>query len=159
MTAPCRGLLLFYGDTMLTNDELQRYSRHLLLEGWDEQCQLKLKKSTVFIAGAGGLGSPAAYYLTAAGVGKLVICDMDNVDLSNLNRQILYTVHDTGQPKSARASERLADLNPETEIIPLTMRIEDAREQIKASDLILDCLDFQYKKYTQYSFYHYEILH
>ena len=132
---------MFSGDAMLTNDELERYSRHFLLDGWDESCQLKLKNSTVFIAGAGGLGSPAAYYLAAAGIGRLVICDMDTVELSNLNRQILYTVHDTGSSKSLSAKNRLADLNPSTEIIAVSSRIEDAEEHITGSDLILDCLD------------------
>lgn len=126
---------------MLSNDELERYSRHFLIEGWDQACQLKLKNSTVFIAGAGGLGSPVSLYLAAAGVGRIIICDMDNVELSNLNRQILYTVNDKGCSKSLRAKERLTALNPAAEVIPLNKRIEDAVEEIKGADLILDCLD------------------
>ncbi|HPS59226.1 MAG TPA: HesA/MoeB/ThiF family protein [Spirochaetota bacterium] len=126
---------------MLTNDELERYSRHFLIEGWDQACQLKLKNSTVFIAGAGGLGSPVSLYLAAAGVGRLIICDMDKVELSNLNRQILYTVDDLNLSKAERAGHRLNSLNPSTEIITLNKKIEDAVDAIKGADLILDCLD------------------
>lgn len=126
---------------MLSNDELERYSRHFLLEGWDLSSQLKLKNSTVFIAGAGGLGSPAALYLAAAGVGRIMICDMDRVELSNLNRQILYTADDINSSKAVRAGKRLTNLNPGTEVIPLEKKIEEAATEISEADLILDCLD------------------
>ena len=126
---------------MLTKDELQRYSRQLMIEGWDQACQQKLKNSTVFIAGAGGLGSPASLYLAAAGVGRLIICDMDNVELSNLNRQILYTADDINRSKAVSAGQRIKGLNPGTEIITLNKKIEDAPDAIKSADLILDCLD------------------
>jgi adenylyltransferase/sulfurtransferase len=126
---------------MLSSEELERYSRHFLIKGWDSSCQLKLKNSRVFIAGAGGLGSPASMYLAAAGVGKIIICDMDNVELSNLNRQILYTMNDIALPKAESACIRLKSLNPASEIIPLNKRIEDALDMINESDLILDCLD------------------
>ena len=103
---------------MLSKEEQERYSRHFLLDGWDQACQLKLKNSTVFIAGAGGLGSPASLYLAAAGVGRMIICDMDTVELSNLNRQILYTADDTGHSKAVRAGYRLSILNPSSKGYP-----------------------------------------
>lgn len=126
---------------MLSNDELERYSRHFLLEGWDIERQMKLRNSTVFIAGAGGLGSPASIYLAAAGVGRIIICDMDKIELSNLNRQILYTTAETGMSKAHAAGQRLAAINPAIEVIPLEKRIEDAVDEIRGADLILDCLD------------------
>lgn len=126
---------------MLSNDELERYSRHFLLEGWDIEHQMKLRNSTVFIAGAGGLGSPASIYLAAAGVGRIIICDMDKIELSNLNRQILYTTAETGMSKAHTAGLRLTAINPATEVVPLEKRIEDAVDDIRGADLILDCLD------------------
>ncbi len=126
---------------MLSNDELQRYSRHFLIEGWDQACQLKLKNSTVFIAGAGGLGSPVSLYLAAAGVGRIMICDMDRVELSNLNRQILYTVDDINSSKAESAGRKLISLNPVTDVVPLDKKIEDSVDEISQADLILDCLD------------------
>ena len=75
---------------MLTKEELKRYSRQLNIKHWGEAAQERLRSSPVFIAGAGGLGSPVSIYLAAAGIGTIIICDHDTVDLSNLNRQILY---------------------------------------------------------------------
>src|SRR5690349_22341303 len=98
--------------TKLTNDEIKRYSRHLALQEFGLDNQLKLKAAKVLVVGAGGLGSPALLYLAAAGVGTLGIADFDTIDLSNLQRQILFTVDDLGKNKSLAAAERLKRLNP-----------------------------------------------
>lgn len=126
---------------MLTDNELEQYSRHFLLDGWDQACQEKLKNTTAFIAGAGGLGSPVSFYLAAAGIGNIIICDMDSVDTSNLNRQILYTSRDTGSSKARLAADRISALNPNINAGFFTGRVEDAEELISSSDIILDCLD------------------
>src|SRR5437763_2417318 len=95
-----------------TDVEIERYARHLVLREVGGPGQQKLKGASVLVVGAGGLGSPAALYLAAAGVGALFVCDPDVVDASNLQRQILYAEADVGQPKSEAAADRLAALNP-----------------------------------------------
>ena len=129
----------------LSKDEAERYRRQLMLAadyGFDQQ---KLKKASVFIAGAGGLGSPAAYYLAAAGVGRLIIDDCDSVELSNLNRQILHSSGRIGMSKSESAAETLRSLNPEIVIDVRTDRIDGGYEEIlpvaDGADLVIDCLD------------------
>src|SRR6185503_12922550 len=97
----------------LTKEELIRYSRHLVLQEFGLEAQLKLKEAKVLVVGAGGLGSPALLYLTAAGVGTIGIVDHDDVSLSNLQRQILFTTDDVGKNKSSTAANRLTQLNPE----------------------------------------------
>src|SRR5688572_15569839 len=97
----------------LSNDEVKRYSRHLVLQEFGIENQLKLKSSKVLVVGAGGLGSPALLYLAAAGIGTIGIADFDRVDLSNLQRQVLFTVDSVGQQKATAAAERLSKLNPE----------------------------------------------
>ena len=94
----------------LSENEKARYHRQLLIPQWDEACQEKLKQSTVFVAGAGGLGSVVAYYLAVAGVGTIRICDEGLVEISNLNRQILYCESDIGKPKTSLAKEVLLKL-------------------------------------------------
>jgi adenylyltransferase/sulfurtransferase len=128
---------------MLTEDELQRYNRQMLLAGWGERGQARLKQSTVFIAGAGGLGSPVSIYLAAAGVGTLRICDCDVVDLTNLNRQILHNHMRVGQPKAASARETLALVNPCTNVDALTDRInpDTVDRLVGNASLIIDCMD------------------
>lgn len=120
----------------------ERYQRQTLLEedyGFNQQ---KLKESTVFIAGAGGLGSPAAFYLAAAGVGRLIICDNDSIDISNLNRQILHTTERIGTDKTESAALQLRALNPEIIIEPKKANIEgDPANLIDDADIIIDCLD------------------
>src|SRR5688572_20921798 len=96
----------------LTHDELIRYSRHLSLENFGAVNQLKLKQAKVLVVGAGGLGCPALLYLTAAGVGTIGILDFDTIDISNLQRQILYTTADVGKRKAETAAKRLKELNP-----------------------------------------------
>src|SRR3954467_11663252 len=100
----------------LSVEELQRYSRHLIMPEVTSEGQNRLKAARVLCIGAGGLGSPAALYLAAAGVGTLGIVDFDNVDLSNLQRQILHGTKDIGRSKLESARERLRDMNPEIEI-------------------------------------------
>jgi molybdopterin/thiamine biosynthesis adenylyltransferase len=124
-------------------DPEQRYARQLGVPGWGADGQRRLSESHVFIAGAGGLGSAASIYLAAAGVGKLTICDTDRVDLSNLNRQILYTSQDIGHEKAPTAAARLRALNPGIDIVPITREITPASacDLVRGANLILDCLD------------------
>ena len=100
----------------LTHDEVKRYSRHLIMPEVGMTGQIKLKKASVLCVGAGGLGSPLAFYLTAAGVGRIGIVDFDVVDFSNLQRQILHTTDDVGRPKLDSAAEKLKALNPNVNV-------------------------------------------
>lgn len=124
-------------------DQRERYARQLKIVGWGNPGQARLRSSAVFIAGAGGLGCAASLYLTAAGVGKITICDRDSVERSNLNRQVLYSLEDLGKEKARVAAERLARLNPHVEVEPLVADLDDATAPnlITDSDLVLDCLD------------------
>ncbi|ABC30809.1 Dinucleotide-utilizing enzyme involved in molybdopterin and thiamine biosynthesis family 2 [Hahella chejuensis KCTC 2396] len=128
---------------MLTTAELSRYSRHLSLPEFGRAGQEQLRASRVLIVGAGGLGSPLGLYLAAAGVGILGIVDGDVVEESNLQRQVLYTVDDIGQPKAERAAARLNALNPHVDIRPYTMTLssENALGLIKDYDLVIDGTD------------------
>lgn len=128
---------------LLIDDPAKRYARQLAIPGWGAEGQRRLSESHVFIAGAGGLGCAASVYLAAAGVRKLTICDTDRVDLSNLNRQVLYTSQDVGHEKAPTATARLRALNPGVEIVPITREITPASacELVRGADLILDCLD------------------
>ena len=127
---------------MLTERDRERYRRQVLIPGWGEDGQSKLKNAKVFIAGAGGLGSPVSYYLAGAGVGSLVICDDGKLELSNCNRQILYWETDLGVAKAEAAAERIYEFNRDIEIIPVSERIDDSIERLAGgADLIVDCLD------------------
>ena len=127
----------------LSTDQLDRYSRQISLADWGVEGQERLASSRVFVAGVGGLGCAAAVYLTAAGVGELVICDADFVERSNLNRQVLYTRDDLTKPKVHVAAKRLAALGHETRVVPLMTEIgrANALELIEGADIVLDCLD------------------
>lgn len=127
----------------MSSGQNPRYFRQLILPEFGETAQAKLKKSTVLIAGAGGLGSPAALYLAAAGVGRLIICDHDRVELSNLNRQILHGTSDIGSFKSDSAEQTLSALNSEIliESHASTLDQKNIRELAAGADVILDCLD------------------
>src|SRR5437868_13763805 len=103
-------------DTGLTKEELQRYSRHLIMPEVTAEGQKRLKAARVLCIGAGGLGSPAALYLAAAGVGRLGLVDFDRVDLSNLQRQSLHGTKDVGRKKVESARDRLRDLNPNIQL-------------------------------------------
>src|SRR5690242_11257379 len=94
-----------------TDEEIERYARHLVLREVGGPGQQKLKAASALIVGAGGLGSPAALYLAAAGIGTLILADPDDVDVSNLQRQVIYTADDVGRPKVEAAADRLHELN------------------------------------------------
>ncbi len=128
---------------MLTQEEMNRYARQIMIQGFGEAGQEKLKKATVFLAGAGGLGSPAALYLAAAGIGKLKIVDSDTVDLSNLNRQVLHWTDDIGKLKAESALAKLKRLNPhvEIEIFSERMTEENLGGLAAGSDVIVDAVD------------------
>jgi molybdopterin/thiamine biosynthesis adenylyltransferase len=128
---------------MLTADERERYDRQIMLREIGEEGQEKLKRASVFIAGAGGLGSPAAIYLTAAGIGRIRLVDHDRVDRSNLNRQILHWNNDIGRSKVDSAVEKLKRLNPEVQIEAVNKTITKANlsQLVAGSDLIVDAMD------------------
>ena len=127
----------------LSASELARYARHLSLPEVGEAGQRRLKGASALVVGAGGLGSPAALYLAAAGVGRLVLVDGDRVELSNLQRQILHGTGDLGQPKVDSARARLADLNPEIRVEVRAERLTaaNARAWAREVDLVLDGSD------------------
>jgi sulfur-carrier protein adenylyltransferase/sulfurtransferase len=126
-----------------TPEELRRYSRHLLLPEVGVAGQKKLRQAKVLLVGAGGLGAPAALYLAAAGVGEIGLVDFDAVDLSNLQRQVLYTSRDVGRPKLKVAQERLEALNPGVRVVPYEQRLtsENALEVLRPYDVIVDGTD------------------
>jgi len=130
-------------ETPLTTDQIQRYSRHFLLNQIGEKGQRALLRSKVLLIGAGGLGSPTALYLAAAGVGTIGLMDGDVVDLTNLQRQILHTTADVGKPKVESGARSLRALNPDVNVIPLPMRIDvdNVLDIIKDYDLIVDGSD------------------
>jgi sulfur-carrier protein adenylyltransferase/sulfurtransferase len=129
--------------TVLSVDELQRYSRHLSLPHVGLEGQERLKRASVLLIGAGGLGSPAALYLAAAGVGRLGIVDFDAVDVTNLQRQILHGTADLGRPKVESARERLRDINPHVEVdaIRETLSSANALDLLRPYDVIVDGTD------------------
>jgi adenylyltransferase/sulfurtransferase len=127
----------------LSTNEKRRYLRHLILPEVGQQGQLKLKNARVAIVGAGGLGSPVSLYLAAAGVGRLGLIDFDDVDLSNLQRQVLYSVSDIKKSKSESAREKLIALNPEIEVISHRIRLSASNviETLSNYDLVVDGTD------------------
>lgn len=127
----------------MNNDQLLRYSRQMMLPEIDAAGQEKLAAARVLIIGAGGLGSAASIYLAAAGVGQLVLVDFDKVDLSNLQRQILYNTDDIGRLKVEAAQEHLGALNPDVRIETIATRLEDTdlQDQVAAATLVVDCCD------------------
>jgi adenylyltransferase/sulfurtransferase len=128
-------------SSSLHERELSRYSRQILLFG--EVGQQRLKDATVFIAGAGGLGCPVALYLAAAGIGEIRIADRDEVELTNLNRQVLHREQDISRKKTDSALEKLLDLNSEISIRAFGVEIceQNALELVGDADLIIDALD------------------
>ncbi len=127
----------------MKRESLLRYSRQIMLPDFGEEGQNKLRQSRVLVAGLGGLGSPAALYLAAAGVGCLVLADDDRTELGNLQRQILHGTPDLGELKTASARRRLEDLNPEVEIVTEERRLAGAflEEHVARADLVLDASD------------------
>jgi molybdopterin/thiamine biosynthesis adenylyltransferase len=126
-----------------SDQEVERYARHLVLREIGGPGQQKLKAARVLLVGVGGLGAPAALYLAAAGVGRLGLLDPDEVSLSNLQRQVLYGVDDIGRGKALSAGLRLSQLNPEIELEPIPERLTEAnaRALIAPWDLVLDGTD------------------
>lgn len=127
----------------MDDNDLLRYSRQIMLPDFGMEAQQRLAQARVLIVGAGGLGSPAALYLAAAGIGTLVIADEDEVDLSNLQRQILHGQHDLGRPKVESARDRLAIVNPDTQVIPIPRRLEcqSLQQAVNEVDLVIDASD------------------
>ncbi|MEO8143685.1 MAG: molybdopterin-synthase adenylyltransferase MoeB [Betaproteobacteria bacterium] len=127
----------------MNDQQLLRYSRHILLDEVGIEGQERLRAAHALIVGAGGLGCPAALYLAASGIGKLTIADPDKVDLTNLQRQILYPTDSVGAPKVAAARATLSAFNPDVRIIPLQKRIaaNDLESLLADVDVVLDCSD------------------
>ena len=127
----------------LSSDEKERYSRHLLMKEVGESGQQKLKSSRVLVVGAGGLGCPALQYLAAAGVGTLGVMDFDVVEVSNLQRQILFTIADIGKPKATCAAEKLKALNPHILIKAINekLTVKNIRRVVEEFDIIVDGTD------------------
>jgi molybdopterin/thiamine biosynthesis adenylyltransferase len=127
----------------MDDSQLLRYSRHILLDDIGIEGQARLAASSVLIIGAGGLGSPAALYLAAAGVGHITLADNDAVDLTNLQRQIAHDMGSLGENKAASAARRMAAMNPDIRILPLGERLqgEGLAQRVAAADAVLDCSD------------------
>ncbi len=127
----------------LSNEEIRRYSRHLIMPEVGVDGQQKLKAARVLAIGAGGLGSPLSVYLAAAGIGTIGIVDFDVVDDSNLQRQIIYGASDVGRPKLQAAAERLRDINPHVRVVPYETRLssENALEIFRDYDVVVDGTD------------------
>jgi len=127
----------------MNDDQLLRYSRHILLPEIGIEGQEKLLASSALVIGAGGLGSPAALYLAAAGVGTIVLADGDTVDLTNLQRQILHTTYSVGAPKAVSGRDALAKINPGVRVVPLQQRLTDGELDplVESASVVLDCSD------------------
>lgn len=134
----------------MNDSQLLRYSRHILLPQIEFDGQEKLTQSHVLIVGAGGLGSPVALYLAASGVGKLTICDFDQVDLTNLQRQIIHTTQSVGINKAVSAQQTIYEINPE--VVVETVQHKSTPERfaalIAAADVVVDCSDNVATRYT-----------
>jgi len=124
-------------------DELKRYHRQMLIHGWGETAQEKLRNATVFVAGAGGLGSPVAIYLAVAGIGHIRICDFDSLELTNLNRQILHDHTRIGINKAVSGKYTIERMNPHVKVTALPEMIvgENVDDLVNNSDIIVDCMD------------------
>ncbi len=120
---------------MLSDRELARYNRQIMISGWGNEGQERLKKAKVVVAGAGGLGSVILIYLAAAGVGHIRVIDSDKVDVTNLNRQVLYTDSDVGREKALAAREKLESLNSDIRVEGIVSEISEEN----VSDLVADC--------------------
>lgn len=127
----------------MNDQQLLRYSRHILLPQIAYEGQEKLLHARTLIVGAGGLGSPVALYLAAAGVGHLVLCDFDQVDLTNLQRQVIHTTQAIGSNKAVSAQRTLQAINPEVEVVPVSRKSteEEFAELASQADVVIDCSD------------------
>jgi len=121
----------------------ERYRRQILIDGWGQGTQEKLRNSKVFILGAGGLGCPVALNLTSAGIGKITICDADQVEMSNLNRQFLHREQNIGVDKTRSAVEFLSSFNSSVQFTTITNKVtlENVDEMVADADIIMDCVD------------------
>jgi sulfur-carrier protein adenylyltransferase/sulfurtransferase len=130
-------------DSQFTLQQLDRYSRNMLLREVGEEGQLKLKNAKVLLVGAGGLASSAALYLAACGVGTIGIVDFDRVDLSNLNRQVIHGTENVGSLKVDSAKSAIERINPDVKVVPFVTRLvpENALEIISAFDIVMDACD------------------
>jgi molybdopterin-synthase adenylyltransferase len=130
-------------STRLSTDQIERYSRQILVPDLGGKSQLRLRQSRVLVIGAGGLGSPAAFYLAAAGIGVLGIVDPDRVELSNLQRQILHSTPDIGRTKVESAKAKLNDLNPDVEVktYPVHLEPDNAAEIAAGYNFVIDGSD------------------
>lgn len=128
---------------MLNDDQLLRYSRQIMLPEVDIAGQEAWLNASVLIIGVGGLGSPVAMYLAAAGVGRLVLVDDDQVELTNLQRQIIHRTATIGQAKVDSAKATIAELNPDTEVVVINARLDESalEQQVAECDLVVDCCD------------------
>ena len=127
----------------MTDQELLRYSRHILLNEIGVEGQQRLREASMLVIGAGGLGSPAAFYLASAGVARITLVDGDNVDLTNLQRQILHTTDRIGTPKATSGQVALTAINADVHVVPVTQRAdEDALAGlVSTATVVLDCSD------------------
>jgi molybdopterin/thiamine biosynthesis adenylyltransferase len=127
----------------MTDDQLLRYSRHILLPEIGIEGQQRLLAARVLVIGAGGLGSPIALYLASAGVGRITICDGDKVDLTNLQRQIVHRTESIGRPKVESARATLGTINPEVEVVAIEERVDEERlgRLAAEADVVLDASD------------------
>ena len=123
--------------------QLLRYSRHLLLDELGPDAQQRFAAAHVLLVGLGGLGTPAAQFLAAAGVGTLTLCDADHVDLTNLQRQVLYATPDVGKPKVDAAAARIAAINPDVNVVRVPQRVGPGElgPLAREADVVLDCSD------------------
>ena len=130
-------------DVQFNDNQLLRYSRHILLNEIGVEGQQRVRAARMLMIGAGGLGSPAAYYLASAGVGSIVLVDGDAVDLTNLQRQILHTTERVGTPKAESGKTALHAINPEVEVTAVTLRVDAVAlvELVKRATVVLDCSD------------------
>jgi molybdopterin/thiamine biosynthesis adenylyltransferase len=127
----------------MTDEQLLRYSRHILLDELGIEGQQRLLAAHALVIGAGGLGSPVALYLGTAGVGRLTIVDHDTVDVTNLQRQIAHNLSRVGRPKAESARETIAAINPDVQVLPLVERADAARLDalVRDADVVIDCSD------------------
>ena len=130
-------------DAPFSDNQLLRYSRHILLNEIGVEGQEKIRTARVLVIGAGGLGSPAAYYLASAGVASIVLVDGDAVDLTNLQRQILHTTERVGTPKAHSGQAALHAINPEVEVTPIARRVDAGSldKLVREATVVLDCSD------------------
>ena len=130
-------------ERSMRDEELLRYSRHILLDDIGIEGQTRILQGHALIIGAGGLGSPAAMYLACSGIGQITLVDDDNVELTNLQRQIAHTTANVGQPKVASAKETLLALNPHVQVNALAVRADAALLDtlVAQADVVLDCCD------------------